>query len=334
VLLKKNTVNKKLKVLFVSSGNSSAFDIVPFIKAQGDSLNSLGINVQYFSIKGKGIIGYLKEAIRLRRYLRVNPIDIIHAHYSLSGWTAILSFSKKPVVLSLMGDDANGSYIGPGKVYLKSIYLKLLTFMVQPFVKAIISKSKNIEASVFRKDISYLIPNGVNLEQFYYMPKGFRKELGLKKNKKYILFLADKKNRRKNYQLVEDSLCFINRTNIILLAPYPICHDRLVKYFNSADVFVLSSFMEGSPNVIKEAMACNCPIVATDVGDVKWVIGETEGCFISSFEPDDFAEKINCALDFSDKYGRTDGRRRILQLGLDSNTVAKKIISVYKKAIR
>ena len=94
---------------------------------------------------------------------------------------------------------------------------------------------------------------------------------------------------------------------------------------------VLTSFHEGSPNVIKEAMACNCPIVATNVGDVEFIIGDTKGCYISDFDANDVAEKIKLALEFGKK---TEGRNRIIEFGLDSRSVARKIIRVYKQVLK
>jgi glycosyltransferase involved in cell wall biosynthesis len=93
----------------------------------------------------------------------------------------------------------------------------------------------------------------------------------------------------------------------------------------------LTSFHEGSPNVIKEAMACNCPIVSTDVGDVKDVIGNTEGCYITTFDLQDVIRKIKMALDFGK---RTKGRERIMQAGLDSKTIANRIIDVYHQVLK
>ena len=110
-----------------------------------------------------------------------NQYDIIHAHYSLSGWVGVLAGRKIPVVLSLMGDDAQGTFTGKKKIKFSSRFFILLTGLVQPFVKAIISKSSDIEKAVYRKKISYVIPNGVQLDKFIVSEAGFRTGLGLKK---------------------------------------------------------------------------------------------------------------------------------------------------------
>ncbi len=97
---------------------------------------------------------------------------------------------------------------------------------------------------------------------------------------------------------------------------------------NASNLLLLTSFSEGSPQIIKEAMACNCPIVATDVGDIKEVIGNTEGCYITSFNPDDVAAKIKLALDFNK---RTNGREKIKPF--DNELIAKKIYKIYTRII-
>ena len=323
-----------MKVLFVSSGNSINFDIAPFIKSQGESLKSQGVDVQYFPLRGRGLSGYFKEAFRLRKYLKENQVDIIHAHYVLSGWTTVLSSPRQPVVLSLMGTDAYGEYVGENKITFFSRYLILLTYMIQPFVKAIICKSENIENSVYLKKKSRIIPNGIALEKINFKENGFHEELGLKPGKKHVLFLGDRKDKRKNFELIEKALDLIDSDNVSLLSPYPVPHDIVVKYLNSVNVIVVPSFMEGSPNVVKEAMACNCPIVATDVGDIKWLFGNVPGHFLSSFDPADAADKIREALAFSENVGRTKGRERLLSLGLSSETVAERVVGVYEDALR
>ena len=117
--------------------------------------------------------------------------------------------------------------------------------------------------------------------------------------------------------------------DVELLTPFPIPAKDVPLYLNLADVLVVTSFEEGSPNVIKEAMACNCPIVSTDVGDVKEVIGNTRGCYITSLDPGDVAEKILLALEFDN---RTNGRNNIRYLEL--NVIAEKIIKVYESVVK
>lgn len=319
-----------MKVLFVSSGNSEHFKVSPFIKAQGESLVDKGVEVAYFSIVGKGLSNYLKNVGPLRRYLRDNPCDIIHAHYSLCGWVAVLAAGNTPVVLSLMGDDAQGTFTGNQRISLQSRLLIFLTKLIQPFVQAIISKSENLEKAVYRKSISRLIPNGVQLNQFKLYPGGCRAELGLETGKQYVLFLGSTTDPNKNFDLVKSAVALLNRPDVELLNVFGVPHDKVVKYLNSVDVFTLCSFGEGSPNVVKEAMTCNCPLVVTPAGDAAWVVAGVPGCFVAGYDPADFAEKLNAALDFARQSGRTRGRERILELGLDAAAVADKLIDVYK----
>ena len=93
-----------MKVLIVASGNSAA--ISPFVKEQGDSLKEIGLDIDYFLIKGKGVTGYLKNYFNLIRLVKNNTYDIIHAHYGLSGLLATFQ-SHVPVVITFHGSDVN-----------------------------------------------------------------------------------------------------------------------------------------------------------------------------------------------------------------------------------
>lgn len=205
-----------------------------------------------------------------------------------------------------------------------------MTFCIQPFLKAIISKSKNIEKFVYRKRISHILPNGVNLAEFDYDENDYRDELKLKCDGKYVLFLGNPLNIRKNFELAKESCTEVGRKDLELIAPYPIPHENVHKYLKSVNVLVLTSFAEGSPNVIKEAMACDCPIVSTRVGDVEWLMNDLEGCYISGFQPEKFSAAIIKALDFSETIGRTKGREQLYKLKLDADSVALKLISIYE----
>ena len=279
-------------------------------------------------------MGYIKAGFRLRKLLKRGSYDLIHAHFTYCGWAALIGAGRRtPVVLSLMGSDANGEYNGKNKVKLSSRISSFLTWLIQPFVKAIISKSANIEASVYLRHKSFVIPNGVNMEKFKPQLRAVNNDQSREERKKKILFLASKTKPGKNFPLVQAALEQLGGNDIELVCPYPVSHDDIPRYLNEAAVLVFPSFMEGSPNVIKEAMACNCPIVSTDVGDVSWVLGKTKGCYVASFDKKDFAEKIALAINFSQTNGRTSGRQRLVALGLDRETVARRIIAVYKRSL-
>ena len=89
----------------------------------------------------------------------------------------------------------------------------------------------------------------------------------------------------------------------------------------------MTSHREGSPVVIKEAMACGTPIVSVDVGDVKDVLSGTEGCYISTYDANDVAVIVRQALSFK---GKTDGPQRIMEKGLSNEIVAKRILKIYQ----
>ena len=132
----------------------------------------------------------------------------------------------------------------------------------------------------------------------------------------------------KNFKLASNAFDILDRKDVELNIVKNVNFSLIPYYMYAADVLILTSTREGSPNVIKEAMACNCPIVSTDVGDVREVIGNTEGCFLTTFNPEDVTEKLKKALAFAK---RTQGREHIKHL--DSNVIAKKIMKVYEKAL-
>lgn len=318
-----------MKVIFVHSGNSKRYPVSPFLLSQAESVRSAGVEVTFFPVTGK-VWAYLRNVKRLRAAIRKQRPDVVHAHYTLCGWVAVLARGGKPIVLSLMGDDAQGTFTAVGRRTRSSWFFILLTVLVQPFLAAIIFKSKDLGRSVWRKRIAHWVPNGVRLEQFSTDSGDARDELGLDRSKKHVLFLGDPMDANKNITLVRDAVALLDRPDVMFHAPHGIDHDQVVKYLNSVDVFTLCSFGEGSPNVVKEAMACNCPIVTVPAGDAAWVVGDTAGCFIADYTPKDFAEKVELALAFN---GRTKGRERLIVLGLDAQTIAGKLVDIYRNVL-
>lgn len=308
-----------MKILFVSSGNKID-GIDSIIRNQGESLIKYGgIELDYYTIKGKGIKGYLKAIKPLRKQIRQGRYDIIHAHYSLSAFVASLAGAKR-LIVSLMGSDvkANSYY---------KIVIKLFAFLF--CWKSIIVKSDDMKSSLGMQR-AVVIPNGVDFERFFVLDKHeCREKLGWGNNKIHILFPANPERKEKNYILAEESIKSLLIDNIEIHSFKNIPNTETPLWYNASDIVVLSSLWEGSPNAIKEAMACNCPIVTTNVGDIKWLFGKEKGFYLTDFTEGNYAQQIKKAIAFSKTEGKTNGRERIKYLQLDAEIVAKKIIGVY-----
>jgi teichuronic acid biosynthesis glycosyltransferase TuaC len=322
-----------MKVLFVSSTNNKD-DTGPIVKTQGEALRLIGITVDYFGIGRGGFGGYIRAAILLARHLHDNNYDIIHAHYGMSAWVALLAGRTSPLVVSFMGDDILGANRRNGAVKKTSLFVAQINILFSKwFFSHSIVKSGQMLGKMDHKKVS-VIPNGINLDLFCPTDKlSARDKISIEPASKLIIFISDPLREEKNYLLAAAAVKLINDQGIILLPVFNCNQSKLPDYYNAADLVLLTSFHEGSPNVIKEAMACNCPVVSTDVGDVRMVTCRTEGCYISSFDPADVSEKIVQAIIFRGEKGQTNGRDRIIELGLDSETVAWQIEGVYKKVL-
>mgnify|MGYP006286194231 CR=1 FL=1 len=309
-----------LRILFVSSGNAGKESII--IANQADSLRKAGLQVELFLIKGAGFWGYLKNIIPLRKHLKKNKYDIVHSHYSFSGFVASLSFAK-PLIVSLMGSDIHET---------KSRKYKISFFRVFFGWDYTIVKSDRM---MIRGKKTAIIPNGVDLDKFFPMKKSqCIKKLGWHSSKINVLFAGDPARIVKNFSLTEKAVALFDDEYIELHSLGGVTHEKIPFLINASDIVMLTSLWEGSANVIKEAMACNCPVVSTDVGDVSWLFGEEPRHYLAGFTPEEVAKKVKEAIEFSKNKGRTNGRARLKELGLDEESVSRRIIDVYLKCLK
>jgi len=307
-----------MRILVVCSGNAGY--ISPFIKEQADSISALGNNVLIYPIIGKGILGYLINLKNIKKKIRDFKPDLIHAHYGLSGLLACFQ-RLVPTIITFHGSDG---YI---------LWVRILSKIASRLSAFNIFVGVELKRRIKGHKRNIIIPCGVELEKFYPIEKNIvRNQLNFSDRGIYILFSSSFDDVIKNYPLAKKALEKI-QDEINLIEMKGKTREEVNLLLNACDLLLLTSISEGSPQIIKEAMACNCPIVATDVGDIRWLLRDTVGCYIVSFDPDDIADKIKMAIEFSKNVGRTNGRDRIIKLGLDSETIAKKIMAIYEKVL-
>lgn len=149
-------------------------------------------------------------------------------------------------------------------------------------------------------------------------------------NNKYVLFISNPDRKEKNFSLAHATKDRIKINSVELKIIYYVDHSKMPVYLNAADILLLTSKWEGSPNIVKEAMACNIPVVATKVGDIGYLFGNIEGYYYTDPDADKLAEKINYVLNNDIK---PNGRQRIIDLKLDSESVANKLIQLYQEVL-
>jgi len=304
-----------MKVLIVHSANAvNDSSEYTFVKEQADAVMNYGVAVDYFGIRGHGFVGYLKNYKLLKKKIKEFSPDIIHAHYGLSGLLANIQ-RKVPVVTTFHGSD-----IGIKKVrMLSKIAILLSAFNI------FVSK-KNITELKVRNKFEHL-PCGIDHDFFIPIDKQYAlKKLNLNTHKKLVLFSGSFLNERKNYKLAKEALSYFDNVDLIELKNFS--REEVLHLFNAVDCLLMTSLYEGSPMVIKEAMACNCPIVSVDVADIAENISGLENCFVTSYDSKEISEKLKRVLD-AEK--RSNGRERLIQMGLTNDAVGKKLLEIYEK---
>jgi len=302
-----------------------------FIKSQVDSLIAAGVEVEVIHPKpGPLLTRYLWTITQVALKTRTKQFDIVHGHYGQWCLFSRLQWSV-PVVVSFLGDDLLGTPLGQGR-YSKLHALNVhISRWLCGHVDAVIVKSEQMKKAYGREGV-FVIPNGVDFELFHPMSRAQTRDLlGWDPDRYYILFGNDPAIPRKGFDLAQKAVERLQKKGILceLVVANGLPQTTLVQYINASNALILSSISEGSPNIVKEAMACNIPVVATHVGDVAEITGHTEGCSVCLHNPDDLAAGIERALQHR---GSTSGRTDITHL--ECSNVAQQVIAVYERVMR
>ena len=333
-----------MKVLFVAAKKNTGH-FSPFVDEQKAALISSGMNVVDYAHTAHGILNYVKWIPKLRKAIKQNNPDVVHAHFGLTGLMAGLASigTGFPVVVTYHGCDFNDNKLRP----FSRIAMRLAAWNIFVSNRQMINAYGSEERAAKAKKGS-VIPCGINtnlfkagqIDEIWYESK-----FGKGEN---VLFAGSFEALVKDPELAKSVICNLkskmssNDIELIELKGY--YREQVVTLMYKCKALLLTSIREGSPQVIKEAMACNCPIVSTNVGDVEERLEGLGGCFVvgerrkengewSSESREQVIQQMSEALEKAMSYGRTEGRKRLLADGLDNKQVAARLVKIYKQIL-
>ncbi len=287
-----------------------------FVRQQAEHLRRAGHQVDVLHIQSsQSRLKYLTSPVEVFARTRSMTYDVVHAHYGLSGFPALFR-RQTPLVITLHGSDALIGRIQP-----------LISKMVCAFADAVIVVSKGISARIAGE----IIPCGIDLQIFQPRDRAAaRVHLGLPARGKLVLFPFDPRRKLKRYDLARSAVATLRDPEIQILTVCGKRNEDMPWYYNAADAMVLCSESEGSPTSVKEALACNLPVVSTDVGDVREILEGIEGCEICGDNAESLGQGLKRVLD---RRADKPFKGRVSMTRYDQSRVVAAIVKVYERVI-
>jgi glycosyltransferase involved in cell wall biosynthesis len=301
-----------------------------FVEAQVHSLRRRGITCEVVHARRD----YNALRHRTREALRNGAFDLVHAHF---GYTAVVIADvcarfRTPLLVSYCGGDINGEegrLARRTRSWVGSVASRLAGFAASAIVVKTAAMFDQLPRALRKR--TEIIPNGVDLDCFVRTRRDdARARLGWDE-RAVVLFGGRRLDPTKNFKLAEAAVQELSARNVdVKLIPLEgVPHNQVPLWLGAADVVLLTSLREGSPNIVKEAMACDSPVVGVPVGDVAWLLEGVANSRICSYDVKSVSDGIAEVL--AAKSG--GGRERIIALGLDSDSVAGKLEALYLKIV-
>jgi glycosyltransferase involved in cell wall biosynthesis len=306
----------------------------PFVKKQVESLRKLGVDVDLLEVDrthgGRRVYSMLGR--RVRQVVAEWRPDIVHVIYGgVMADVVTRRVTQMPVVITFCGTDLVGGNEGHKLLKRLSVrYGVIASRRAALRARSIVVESKRLLAALpsgIDRARVWIVPDGVDLELFRPLDReDCRRQLGWGEDEKHVLFPASRTRPEKQFWLAKSAVEGLRaagrRIQLHELVGVP--HEHVPVWLSAADAVVMTSTHEGSPNTIKEALACNVAVVSVDVGDVhEWIDG-IEGCFLAEATPEDVAEKLARTLDTT---SRIDSRGAVSGLALAC--IAERLRDVY-----
>lgn len=299
-----------------------------FIRTLVEALQEAGVEVEVIHpAPGPVLWRYLIAIVQIWWKTRKGNVDIVHGHYGQWCFFARLQW-KVPVVAAFLGDDLLGTVTAHGGYSTKGALIVRLSRWLCKHVDVALVKSTEMQVAAGNSEVQVL-PDGVDFKLFRPLERAqMREALGWRQDGYYVLFGNNPAIPVKNIQLARASIEYLAQQGIEveLVVANGLPQIELVHYINACNAVILPSYAEGSPNIVKEAMACNVPVVATDVGDVSDVIWSTQGCSMCLPDPASFALGLLHAFQQREP---TTGREDIAHL--EVSLIAQQMIAIYRE---
>lgn len=336
-----------MKIAVVQSGtvhNDGRVDYSITTRRQIDSLNLFDdVTVRVFLVTHRtNIFGFIKNFQCLQKEIHLFKPDIVHSHYgSIVGFMALIIAlkSRTKLIISFCGDDILGSSNSGLTWMFRNKLMIFVSSVVSLRADYIIVKSSNLHKALkkYARKKATVIPNGVN--STFFKPNAVNSfESEFRKNVRHsgtvvkIFFNASEGSNQavKNLALAKSTIVELNKAGVTskLITVNNVKPKEFKDKLLSSDCLLLTSFHEGSPNVVKEALACNIPVVSVDCGDVKELLVEVnKGGVVAKYDERLLALKIMEVLESNEYF---NGRAQFMKMGLDESVIAQKIIDLYR----
>ena len=292
-----------------------------FVKEQIEALQEMdpSLEVQICLCSNKQTLSWISKYKALKQTIAKFHPDIVHAHFGLYGLLANIQ-RKVPVVTTFHGSDVHSSGMMRS---LAKICMRLSAHSI--FVSEALQKQAG-----GNDKISTVIPCGLNLKFFKRIDKTVaRKSLGLDSSKHYVLFTSDFNNPVKDPQLAFAVMEYLPQAELLELKNRS--RDEVNALLNAVDALLVTSVREGSPQIVKEAIAVGTPIVSVNVGDVALTTVQVANAIVvNNREPQKIAEQLKRAMQMPHSENGVDTLRN---LGMDNAQIAEKVILIYKNVI-
>jgi glycosyltransferase involved in cell wall biosynthesis len=272
-----------------------------FVEQQIEGLRRVGVipEILFLDRRTEGRHVYRGLRSRLRRVLDASPADLVHVMYGgVMAERATRACGDRPVVVTYHGSDLQGS-LGAGPLErLSAAYgvwcSRRAALRARGVVLVAAHLARRLPGELPPERVR-VIPCGIDLERFRPQDADMcRRQLGWHPDRFHVLFATNNDHPVKRPELARDAIRRLEANgcpaDLHVLRGVP--NGEVPVWLNAADVLLLTSYQEGSPTIVKEAMACERPIVSVRVGDVATQLDGIEGCHLAQDDPESLAAAL------------------------------------------